>query len=134
MIGGMPKRSRKPAAKDFNQIARSIVDQATGASKSVKPAPNKAKPPKPKKTKVVQDIERADSEGMAQPQGLPPKKKRPAKKAEKAKDPAAVSLGRKGGLKGGPARAAKLTKEQLSESARNAAKARWSNRMTPPSP
>jgi hypothetical protein len=31
------------------------------------------------------------------------------KKAEKAKDPAAVSLGRRGGLKGGPARAKKLS-------------------------
>jgi hypothetical protein len=41
------------------------------------------------------------------------------------KDPAAVALGRKGGLKGGPARAAKLTKEQRSESARKAARARW---------
>jgi hypothetical protein len=44
---------------------------------------------------------------------------------ERKKDPAAVALGRKGGLKGGKARAAKLTKAQLSESARKAAKARW---------
>jgi hypothetical protein len=42
-----------------------------------------------------------------------------------AKNPAAVALGRLGGLKGGPARAKKLTKEQRSESARKAAKARW---------
>ena len=42
------------------------------------------------------------------------------------KDPAAVSLGRKGGKKGGPARAAKLTPEQRSESARKAVQARWS--------
>jgi hypothetical protein len=41
------------------------------------------------------------------------------------KDPAAVALGRKGGEKGGKARAAKLTPEQRSESARKAAKARW---------
>lgn len=41
------------------------------------------------------------------------------------KDPAAVALGRKGGLKGGPARAAKMTKKERSESARKAAKARW---------
>ena len=41
------------------------------------------------------------------------------------KDPAAVALGRKGGKKGGPARAAKLTAEQRSESARKAVKARW---------
>jgi hypothetical protein len=88
----MPKRSRKKPAKDFNHIARSIVDQATGTST--------------------------------------PKKKRPAKKADKAKDPAAVSLGRRGGLKGGPARAAKLTKAELSESARKAAQARWAKKPT----
>lgn len=44
------------------------------------------------------------------------------------KDPAAVALGRRGGLKGGPARAAKLTKEQRVESARKAAQARWATR------
>jgi hypothetical protein len=42
-----------------------------------------------------------------------------------AKDPAAVALGRKGGLKGGPARAKKLGKKKLSEAARKAAQARW---------
>ena len=41
------------------------------------------------------------------------------------KNPAAVALGRLGGLKGGPARAKKLTKEERSESARKAAQARW---------
>lgn len=45
--------------------------------------------------------------------------------AGKRKNPAAVALGRKGGLKGGPARAQKLSKKQLSDSARNAVKARW---------
>lgn len=45
------------------------------------------------------------------------------KKSEK--NPAAVALGRLGGLKGGKARAAKLTPEQRSEVARKAAKARW---------
>jgi hypothetical protein len=44
------------------------------------------------------------------------------------KDPAAVALGRKGGLKGGKARAAKMTKAQRSESARKAARARWTKR------
>ena len=43
------------------------------------------------------------------------------------KDPAAVALGRKGGLKGGKARAAKMTKEQRSAAARKAALARWKN-------
>ena len=41
------------------------------------------------------------------------------------KDPAAVALGRKGGLKGGKARAASMTSEQRSEAARKAAAARW---------
>jgi hypothetical protein len=36
------------------------------------------------------------------------------------KDPAAVSLGRRGGLKGGKARAAKMTAEQRAEIARKA--------------
>jgi hypothetical protein len=40
------------------------------------------------------------------------------------KDPAAVALGRKGGLKGGKARAEKLTAEQRSEIARKAAATR----------
>jgi hypothetical protein len=41
------------------------------------------------------------------------------------KDAAAVSLGRRGGRKGGKARAAKLTAEQRTAIAKNAAKARW---------
>lgn len=45
--------------------------------------------------------------------------------ATKEKDPAAVSLGRKGGLKGGPARAAKLTAKEREEASRLAAQARW---------
>jgi len=41
------------------------------------------------------------------------------------KNPAAVGLGSLGANKGGKARAEKLTKEQRSEIARKAAKARW---------
>lgn len=41
------------------------------------------------------------------------------------KDPAAVSLGRRGGLKGGPVRAASLTPERRAEIARKAAQTRW---------
>ena len=44
------------------------------------------------------------------------------------KDPAAVSLGRRGGLKGGKARAEKLTPEQRSAIAKKAAAARWRER------
>jgi hypothetical protein len=49
----------------------------------------------------------------------------PAPDPDEGKDPAAVALGRKGGLKGGKARAAKMTPEQRSEAARKAANARW---------
>ena len=47
---------------------------------------------------------------------------------KEGKDPAAVALGRKGGLKGGAARAASMTPEQRSEAARKAAAARWGKR------
>lgn len=45
--------------------------------------------------------------------------------ASDGKDPAAVALGRKGGLVGGKARAAKLTPEQRSQIAKRAADRRW---------
>jgi len=44
------------------------------------------------------------------------------------KNPAAVALGRMGGLKGGKARAANLTPERRSEIAREAAKKRWADK------
>lgn len=44
---------------------------------------------------------------------------------EDGKDAAAVSLGRRGGLKGGPARAKKLSKKRRSEIAKKAARVRW---------
>lgn len=44
---------------------------------------------------------------------------------DSGKDPAAVALGRKGGLKGGHARAKSMTAEERKESARKAAEARW---------
>jgi len=45
-----------------------------------------------------------------------------------AKDPAAVALGRKGGLKGGRARWHGVGKKKRSELAHKAAMARWKNR------
>jgi len=41
---------------------------------------------------------------------------------------AAAEMGRRGGLKGGPARAKKLSAKQRSESAKNAALARWAKK------
>ena len=76
----MPDRSRK-RPRDVNELARQIVDEATGDSPPFDP--------------------------------------------DAGKDPAAVALGRKGGLKGGKARAAKMTPEQRSEAAKKAADARW---------
>ena len=46
-------------------------------------------------------------------------------KTDEGKDPAAVALGRKGGLKGGKARAKSLTAAQRKEIAKLAASARW---------
>jgi hypothetical protein len=74
-----PKRPRDP-----NQLAKSIIDIATGQKPDRDPTPE-----------------------------------------EQGKDPAAVSLGRKGGLKGGAARSASLTPEQRAWIAKKAAAARW---------
>jgi hypothetical protein len=76
----MPDRSRKRPT-DPNELARQIVDEATGEAPPFDP--------------------------------------------DEGKDPAAVALGRKGGLKGGKARAANLTAEERSAAARKAAEARW---------
>jgi hypothetical protein len=77
----MPDRSSK-RHRDANQLAKLIVDQATGAA----------------------PIENKDNDG---------------------KNPAAVALGRLGGMKGGKARARALTKKRRVEIARKAAKKRW---------
>ncbi len=69
--------------RDPNQLAKLVVDIATG------------------------EVE--EPKGDKQPQ----------------KDPAAVALGRKGGLKGGRARAERMTPEERSEAARRAARKRW---------
>lgn len=50
------------------------------------------------------------------------------KPAEPEKNPAAVALGRMGGLKGGKARAAKLSSEERSAIAKKASAKRWANR------
>jgi hypothetical protein len=64
--------------KDLNQLAKSVVDLATG-----------------------QDEDKG------------------------SKNPAAVALGRLGGLKGGKARAEKLSPERRKEIAKKAAESRW---------
>jgi hypothetical protein len=47
------------------------------------------------------------------------------KTPDDGKNPAAVALGRLGGLKGGKARAEKLSKKRRADIARRAARARW---------
>ena len=47
---------------------------------------------------------------------------------EQGKDPAAVALGRKGGLKGGKARAETMSPERRIEVAKQAAASRWANK------
>ena len=81
----MPNRSSKRRPTDLNQLAASIVADATAHE-------------------------------LAAEQAATPVKE---------KDPAAVSLGRRGGLKGGKARAASLTAEQRREIAKRAAASRW---------
>ncbi len=83
----MPTRSSKPAPVkrparlDMNQLAKRILDEATGDQPKAEPPP--------------------------------------------VKNAAAVALGKLGGMKGGAARAAKLTPEERSEIARKAASKRW---------
>lgn len=49
-------------------------------------------------------------------------------KTPAGKNPAAVALGRLGGLKGGKARAAKLSKAARARIAKKAARARWGSK------
>jgi hypothetical protein len=52
----------------------------------------------------------------------------PRPDSDKGKNPAAVALGRLGGLKGGKARAKSMTPRQLRKSAKKAAAARWAKK------
>jgi len=82
-------------------------------SEPIKPDPEK-KPKRPRDAnqlaKLVVDLATGQTEELDSDAG---------------KDPVAIELGRLGGLKGGKARASKLTAEQRSEIAKKAAKARW---------
>lgn len=52
----------------------------------------------------------------------------PTDKNQPQKNPAAVALGRLGGLKGGPARAKKLSSKKRKAIAQKAAKTRWTKK------
>lgn len=74
----------------------------------------------PKRSSKPRDLNRLAAEVVGEATGeTPPAAEQPAK------NPAAVELGRAGGLKGGRARAAKLSAERRSEIAKKAAAARW---------
>lgn len=80
---------------------------------------NSGMPSRPKNLDVNQLAKRILDEAT----GVEPKTEAPI--AQPPKNRAAVALGKKGGKKGGAARAAKLTPEQRAEIARKAAQARW---------
>lgn len=104
-LGGMRNPSSKPRRPtDINQLARAIVE---AAADQAEPGADQA----PVDAAEVSDL----TPGKAHP-------------PEPDKDPAAVALGRRGGLKGGKARAAGMTAEERSEAARKAARARWEGR------
>jgi hypothetical protein len=70
-----------------------------------------------------QAAHRTLQEVIARSEEPAPSLKRPQRKHRK--NPHAVALGRRGGLKGGKARAAKMTPEELKASALKAIRARW---------
>ena len=80
--------------------------------------PDRSRKPRPRDPnqlgKMIVDIATGEAEDKPDERPIDP-----------TKDPAAVSLGRRGGLKGGKARAAKLTPEQRAEIAKKAAAKRW---------
>ena len=88
--------TRKAKQDDLNQIAARIVAESTAE-------------------RYRMEQNRADAQ----------KEIKRAFDNQPEKNPAAVALGRLGGLKGGKARAAKLTAKQRKEMASNAAKSRW---------
>ena len=82
----------------------------------------------PKRSRMPDDPNLAAAAIVARVTGAKPAKHEetatPAA-APRRKNPAAVALGRRGGKKGGRARAAKLSPEQRREIAARAARARW---------
>ncbi len=95
---------------------------------------NSMKKKKPAKKQESSDINVLDSSIVQQAKWQPTKTKTAdnvidqelvQKAIAEGKDPLAVLLGQRGGLKGGKARAAKLSAKKRKEIAQKAAKARW---------
>lgn len=72
-----------------------------------------------------QIVEEAIGEPLAEKPAEPTEE---PKTPDKEKNPAAVALGRLGGLKGGKARAEKLSPEERKEIAKKAAQSRWAKK------
>jgi hypothetical protein len=123
MMGCMPDRPRK-RPRDLNSLAASIVGDATDETPDeytyrvewsdhdnewvgLCPELPSLSWLDPDKSKALAGITRLVRDVIA------------------GKDPAAIALGRKGGLKGGKARSDKLTAQQRSQIAKRAASARW---------
>jgi hypothetical protein len=79
--------------------------------------------PKRSSSRKRPDANQLAARVVADATGSAPRKRR--------KNPAAVALGRRGGLKGGRARAAALSPEERSEIAKRAAAARWKDKSAP---
>lgn len=94
-------QSRKIIAKDVNVWAAAVVERMTGV-----PVPSGV---------VEAEIRKIAEEKVAADLAA-------------GKNPAAVALGRLGGMKGGKARANALTPEERSEISRKGAAARWAKR------
>jgi hypothetical protein len=77
-------------------------------------------PKRSSKKKNIRDVNVLASSIIEQATG-----EKAPKPEDSTKNPAAVALGRLGGLKGGKARANKLTPEQRKEIAQKAASTRW---------
>lgn len=107
----MPKRSSKPRG-DANVIGFLVAQVATGSVQ-----PDSRKGGAKDQTGAPEGAHSGDLD-----QG------REAGQATEGKNPAAVALGRLGGLKGGKARADALSAKKRSEIARKAAQARWKRR------
>ena len=104
---------KKPRPEDPNQRAASIVRESTAED-----------PPSHDEMRVamrtLEERFRADTEALADLAVL-----RDWIEAEDGRHVTAASLGRKGGLKGGMVRAARLSPEERTEIAKKAAAARW---------
>lgn len=110
----MPKRSSKPKG-DANVIGFMVAQIATSTKTGETEAGDQGVP-----AGSSRSAGRAGGPGTASGGG------EPSQAQDQGKNPAAVALGRLGGLKGGKARAEKLSAKKRAQIAKKAAEARWS--------